>query len=95
MRNTLGEKEVASKLKKDDKKALEAAVEDALKWLESSQEASKEEYVDRKKELEAVSNPIMTKLYGAAGAPFAAEEAAAGSGPAGASEQGPTIEEVD
>ena len=93
LRNTLGEKEVASRLNKNDKKALEAAVEDALKWLESSQEASMEEYKDRKKELEAVSNPIMTKLYGSAGAPFAAEGAA--SGPAEASEQGPTIEEVD
>ena len=61
LRNTLGEKEVASRLSKDDKKALEAAVEDALKWLETSQEASKEEYIDRKKELESVSNPIMTK----------------------------------
>ena len=95
LRNTLGEKQVASRLSKDEKKALEAATEDALKWLESSQEASKEEYIDRKKELESVSNPIMTKLYGAAGAPFAAEESAAGSGPAEASEQGPTIEEVD
>ena len=94
LRNTLEEKQVASKLSKDDKKSLEAAIDDALKWLESSQEASKEEYIDRKKELEAVSNPIMKNLYGAAGAPFGAEGASA-SGPAEASEQGPTIEEVD
>lgn len=92
LRNTLGEKEVAKKLSKEDKNALEAAVDDCLKWLEGNQEAEKEEYESRRKDLEAVSNPIMTKLYGSAGG---FEGAAAGSGPAEASEQGPTIEEVD
>lgn len=95
LRNSIQEKELAKRLPAADKKALEAAIDDALHWLEANQEASKEEYDDKQKELEAVSNPIMTKLYGAAGAGAGAGAGPAGAGPAEASEQGPTIEEVD
>jgi len=44
-------------------------VENALQWLGTNQEASKEEFERRQKELEGVCNPIMTKMYqGGAGA---------------------------
>ncbi|KAK9679735.1 Hsp70 chaperone [Basidiobolus ranarum] len=36
-------------------------------WLDASQEASKEEYEEKKKELEVVSNPIITKRCQAIG----------------------------
>ncbi|KAI5984988.1 heat shock protein 70 kDa [Pisolithus marmoratus] len=44
------------------------AVNETINWLDSSREASKEEYND-KKELQAVANEIMQELYGAAWLP--------------------------
>ncbi|KAI5985233.1 70 kDa heat shock protein, partial [Pisolithus marmoratus] len=42
---------------------LETAVNETINWLDSSQEASKEEYDDMKHELQAVANEILQKLY--------------------------------
>lgn len=47
----------------------ETIVEDAIKWLDSNQEASKEEYEDKQKELEEKLNPIMSEMYTAGGMP--------------------------
>ncbi|KAI9029862.1 hsp70-like protein [Phycomyces nitens] len=76
LRNTLSEEKVAAKLEAADKEKLTAAVDAAIKWLDESQEASKEEYESHLKSLEEVSNPIMTKLYADAqgGAPGAWNE---------------------
>jgi heat shock 70kDa protein 1/2/6/8 len=38
-----------------DKSKLEGAVNDAIKWLDASQEGSKEEYEEKQKELEAIA----------------------------------------
>ncbi|KAL1932904.1 hypothetical protein VTP01DRAFT_8582 [Rhizomucor pusillus] len=105
LRNTLQEEKVASALSADDKTKLTAAVDEAIKWLDESQEASKEEYESKQKELEEVANPIMMKMYqqagGAApgGAPGAAPGgfpgAAGGAAPSGGDNDGPSIEEVD
>ncbi|KAJ7251953.1 heat shock cognate 70 [Mycena rebaudengoi] len=88
LRNTLNDSNVAGKLDAADKTRLESAVDETIKWLDASQEASKEEYEDKQKELEATANPIMQKLYSAGGAPPpGAEPSAAG--------EGPSVEEVD
>ncbi|KAI6036106.1 heat shock protein 70 family [Pisolithus microcarpus] len=42
-------------------KRLETAVNETINWLDSSQEASKEEYDDQKEELRAIVNEIMQK----------------------------------
>ncbi|KIK23447.1 hypothetical protein PISMIDRAFT_10930 [Pisolithus microcarpus 441] len=68
LRNAISDEEFAGKFDPADKAKLESSINDAISWLDSSQEASKEEYDDKQKELEAVANPIMQKLYGAAGA---------------------------
>jgi len=70
LRNTLNDPQVKDKFDPEDKKKLETAVDEAISWLEKNQEASKEEYEHRQKELETLSGPIMTKLYQqGAGAP--------------------------
>ena len=59
----------------DDKNSLEEAdrtqlkekVEEVMKWLDTAQNAEKDEIDSMKKELEDVAKPIMQKLYGAAG----------------------------
>ena len=48
-----------------DKTKLESAVNDTISWLDASQEVSEEDE-EMQKELEAIANPIMQKLYGAA-----------------------------
>lgn len=101
LRNTLQDEKLKDKLAAEDKAAIESAVEAALKWLEANQTATKEEFESHQKELEGVANPIMMKMYQAAGgAPgaggmpdFGAAAGAAGAGHGDAS--GPTIEEVD
>jgi len=91
LRNTVQDSNLQGKFASGDKEKLEQAIDEAIKWLEESAEASKEEYEGRQKELEAVSNPIMTKLYGAGGAPGPVPGAR--SGPTG--DDGPSVEEID
>jgi L1 cell adhesion molecule like protein len=84
LRNTLQEEKVSSKLAPTDKEKIDASIKEVTDWLDNSQEASKEEYESRQKELEGVANPIMSKLYQAGEAPGATPDA-----------NGPTVEEVD
>ncbi|CAO3632840.1 unnamed protein product [Mucor hiemalis] len=98
LRNTLQEEKVSTKLEAGDKEKLDAAVKEAIEWLDNSHEASKEEYEARQKELEEIANPIMMKLYqseGGApgGAPGGFPGGAPGAAPGG--DSGPTVEEVD
>lgn len=84
LRNTLQEEKVSSKLDPTDKDKVNASIKEVTDWLDNSQEASKEEYESRQKELEDVVNPIMSKLYQSGEAPGATPDA-----------NGPTVEEVD
>jgi len=95
LRNTLQDEKVGGKLDAADKAKLEQAVDEEIKWMDRSQEASKEEFESHKKDLEKIANPIMMKLYGQGGAPGAPGGAPGGfpaEAPGGA---GPTVEEVD
>jgi L1 cell adhesion molecule like protein len=67
MRNTIRDEKVASKLDAADKQAIEKAVEDAISWLDKNQLAEVEEFEHQQKQLEGVCNPIITKMYQAAG----------------------------
>jgi L1 cell adhesion molecule like protein len=105
LRNTTQDDKLADKFDAADKKKLEDAITETVKWLDASQEASKEEYEEKQKELESVANPIMQRFYGAGGAapgggmPGGAggfPGAGAGGPPGGfASSDGPSVEEVD
>ncbi|KAF6751072.1 heat shock protein 70 [Ephemerocybe angulata] len=48
-----------------EKSKIETAVNETIQWLDASQEASKDEYESKQKELEAIANPIMQvqRLY--------------------------------
>jgi L1 cell adhesion molecule like protein len=107
LRNTLQDENVGGKLPEEDKEKIKSASDECIKWLDDSQEASKEEYESRQKELEEVVNPIMMKFYQAnGGAPGGAPGGMPGAAPGGfpgaapggapdASADGPSIEEVD
>merc|ERR1712110_793293 len=67
MRNTLQEEKLKEKFEGGDKEKIEAAVQDALDWLDKNQLAEKDEFEVKQKEVEGIVNPIMMKVYQAAG----------------------------
>nr|ATW01060.1 heat shock protein 70 [Haliotis gigantea] len=107
MKSTVEDEKLKDKISEDDKKTITDKCNDVISWLDSNQLAEKDEFEHKQKELEGVCNPIITKLYqaagGAGGMPnFNPGAAGAGAGAGGAggaqtggSSGGPTIEEVD
>merc|ERR1719336_3248903 len=101
---TITDEKMADKISADDKKVIADKCDDAIKWLEANQLAEVEEFQEKQKEVEAVCNPIITKLYRSAGGagmpdmggmPGGGMPGAGGAAPGGGSGSGPTIEEVD
>merc|ERR1712034_77947 len=69
------------KITEAERKSITNKCEEALSWLDSNQLAEKDEFTDKQKEVEAVCNPIITKLYqGAGGVPHSAGMTGAGAG---------------
>merc|ERR1719377_16058 len=95
LRNSLQEEKLKDKFEGDDKDKIEKAVQEALDWLDKNQLAEKDEFEGKQKELESIVNPIMMKVYQAAGgAPDGGMPGGdmPGNAPSGG---GPTVEEVD
>ncbi|VDO23613.1 unnamed protein product, partial [Haemonchus placei] len=68
LKNQIGDKEkLGGKLDDADKKTLEEAVDETIKWLESNRDATTDELKEQKKELESKVAPITSKLYKDAG----------------------------
>jgi len=68
IRNQIEDKEkLGGKISDEDKETIEEAVKETLEWLDENPDASKDDFSDKLKELEGVTNPIVSKLYGAAG----------------------------
>ena len=110
LRNSIKEEPLASKIDAADKKAIEDAVDETIKFLDSTPAGEKEQYDERRQKLEGIANPIITKLYqqaggGAGGMPGGMPGGfpgggfpggAGGAAPGGGSTSGgPSVEEVD
>merc|ERR1711904_696678 len=97
MRNTLNEEKLKDKFEDGDKEKIEKAVQEALDWLDKNQLAEKGEFEAKQKEVEGVVNPIMMKVYQAAGGGGMPDMGGmpGGAPPPGAGAGGPTVEEVD
>merc|ERR1711988_1583591 len=95
MKNTISEEKFKDALSAEDKSAIESKIDETTKWLETAEHAEKEEFESMQKDLEAVCNPIVTKMYqSAGGAPEGGMPGGMPGGDDGAA-GGPTIEEVD
>jgi len=105
LRNSI-EGDLADKIEAADKETLMAKIKETTEWLDGAAEASKDEFDSYQKELEAVANPIMTKVYSAAGGapggmPGMPGQGGPGGFPGGApgagakNDEEPSIEEVD
>jgi len=98
MKSSLDQTEVKSKLSQEELTSTQSKFEEALKWLDSNQLAEKEEFVDKQKELEEVTRPMIAKIYqqGQGGGEAAGQGQSCGQQQrAGTDQSGPTIEEVD
>ena len=61
---------LGDKLSEDEIKQIADAAEDAIKWLDDNPSAEADELEQKKKDLEGIANPIISKLYqGQGGAP--------------------------
>jgi len=67
MKSTLGEENIQNQLTDDEKKLITDALDSALSFSEANPNATKEEYNAKKKELEDIIQPIMTRLYSQGG----------------------------
>merc|ERR1711881_539369 len=67
MKTTMGDEKVKDKISEDDKKAILDKCDETIKWLDANQLAEVEEFNDKQKEVEGICNPIITKMYAAAG----------------------------
>ena len=64
MRNTIEDKEkLAEKVEDSDKETIKEALTEAQDWLNSNQEAEKEDLEAKLKELQGVCDPIISKVY--------------------------------
>merc|ERR1712050_738201 len=99
MRNTMQEEKLKDKFESGDKEKIENAVQETLDWLDKNQLAEKDEFEGKQKELEGVVNPIMMKVYQAAGGggemPEGGMPGGGFGGNAAGAGGGPTVEEVD
>merc|ERR1712188_195317 len=67
MKNTIGEEKFKEAVSEDDKKAIEDKIDEVMKWLDTAEHAEKEEFESMQKDVESVCNPIIQKMYAAAG----------------------------
>jgi len=100
MRNTLDDSKFKNLLKEEDKKKVDEAVKACLKWIDEHPHADKDEYDNKRKELEEMWRPIITAAYGSGGGQGMPEGMPNmgdfGQGTGGAPESsGPKIDEVD
>jgi heat shock protein 5 len=64
MRSTINDKDkLADKIDSDDKERIETALKEALEWLDDNQNAEKDDYEEKLKEVEEVCDPVIKQVY--------------------------------
>lgn len=63
LKSTIGNKDV--KMSDSDKKIIDDAVKDTLNWVDANQQAETDEFKDKLQELQKISTPIISSMYGA------------------------------
>jgi heat shock protein 5 len=68
VRNTLNDetKKVEEKIGKEDYDTVKTAIDDGISWLDSNPTATKEEFDEKRTELEKLIQPLLAKAYGGA-----------------------------
>merc|ERR1712093_690527 len=63
LKTTMNDEKLKDKIEEGDKNTITTKCEEILGWLDANQNAEKEEYEEKQKELEGIANPIMQKIY--------------------------------
>lgn len=66
MRSTINDNDnnkLADKIDSDDKEKIESTLKEALEWLDDNQNAGKDDFDEKLKEVEAVCNPVIKEFY--------------------------------
>jgi len=102
VKHSLNDEKLKDKFSADDKEAVNKKLTETQSWFDSNPDAETSEYERRQKEVEEIFNPIISKVYQAAGgqpggpgAPGGFPGAGGPSGPAGGSGNTPKVDEVD
>lgn len=75
MKSTIEDKDkLADKIESDDKEKVEAALKEALEWMEENQNADKDDFEEKMKEVEAVCNPVIKMAYEKSGGKASASD---------------------
>jgi len=91
LKNQINDNEkLGSKIGEEDKETLEKAIKEALDWLDENRDADKDGFETKRKELEGVANPILSKVYQQQGGAGGAGGAEGGAG----EDEGPSHDEL-
>jgi heat shock protein 1/8 len=86
---------VASKMPAADKNLLNSTCKEAVEWLNKNQNATEEQYVRKKQEIENKLKSIIMNLYSAGSGQNQTDRQFPSAGGAGRGGNGPIIDEVD
>ena len=90
LKQTMDDDKMADNISPAEKKQVVDKCREIIDWLDCNQTARKEEYDDRLKDLNSVTNPIVSKMYQSANSSHMN-----GGGSNGDDRSGPTIDEID
>ena len=94
IKSTLDEPNIKDKVSESDKTNILTRVNETISWLDRNQMAESDEFRDKQKELEAICNPVIQKMY-QQGASQSAGPQSCGAQNGQNFSSGPTVEEVD
>lgn len=95
IKHTLGDEKLADKFQGSEKADLEAKVKEVQSWLDSNPDAETSEYERQQKNIENAFNPIMSRVYQAAGGQPGGPGGFPGGAPGGSAAGGNTGPTVD
>merc|ERR1712242_413430 len=67
MRNTMDDEKFKDLIGEEDRKKVQDAVKETIDWVDANPNAEREEFESKKKEIEDLWRPIITKAYGQQG----------------------------
>ena len=63
LRNQLEEDQFSNNLSSEDKRDMEDLINDTLDWMEDHPGATKEDFLEKQKDVESVVNPMIRQMY--------------------------------
>jgi len=64
MKQTIEDDKVMEKIPETDRKAVDDKCNETIRWMDTHQQAAKEEFDQMLKKMEALCRPVVTKMYG-------------------------------